>query len=199
MNPHSISAFDKLAAYLRDRGAFSDEELVFMSTLFLPRALRSGEFFQRAGDVSTHAAFIATGCLRSYVIDARGKEHIVQFAPENWWLSDPISLMSGAPSQYFIDAVEDTVLLVIDTPAHERVIARVPGYATSLRAGLQRHAAAKDQRIVRSLSTSAEERYQEFVKTYPSVAARVPQWMLASYLGVSPETLSRVRKSLSRK
>jgi CRP-like cAMP-binding protein len=79
MNPQSVSAFDRLAAYLRDRGAFSDEELVFMSTLSLPRALRSGEFFQRAGDVSTHAAFIATGCLRSYVIDARGKEHIVQF------------------------------------------------------------------------------------------------------------------------
>jgi CRP-like cAMP-binding protein len=88
---------------------------------------------------------------------------------------------------------------VIDTPSHERVIERVPGYAASLRTGLQRHAAAKDQRIARSLITSAEERYQEFVKTYPSIALRVPQWMLASYLGVSPETLSRVRKSLSRR
>jgi hypothetical protein len=90
---------------------------------------------------------VATGCLRSYVIDAKGKEHIVQFAPENWWLSDPISLMSGTPSQYFIDAVEDTVLMVIDPPSHEQVIARVPGYAAALRNGLQRHAAAKDHRI----------------------------------------------------
>jgi CRP-like cAMP-binding protein len=184
---------------MRARAAFTAEELAWMATLFLPRALRTGEFLQRAGDVSTHAAFVASGCLRSYVIDARGKEHIVQFAPENWWLADPISLMSGTPSQYFIDAVEETMLLLIDTPSHERVIDRVPGYAAAFRTGLQRHAAAKDQRIVRSLSTSAEERYEEFVKTYPSIARRVPQWMLASYLGVSPETLSRVRKSLSRR
>ena len=149
--------------------------------------------------MSTHAAFVATGCLRSYVIDAKGKEHIVQFAPENWWLPDTISLMSGTPSQYFIDAVEDSSLLLIDPPSHQRIIERVPGYAASFRTGLQRHAAAKDQRIVSSLSASAEERYQEFLRTYPSIALRVPQWMLASYLGVSPETLSRVRKSLSRK
>jgi CRP-like cAMP-binding protein len=194
-----MSAFDTLGVYLRARAAFSQDELAFMATVFHPRALHPGEFFQRAGDVSTHAAFVASGCLRSYVIDAKGKEHIVQFAPENWWLSDPISLMSGTPSQYFIDAVEETMLLIIDTPSHERVIDRVPGYAAAFRTGLQRHAAAKDQRIVRSLSTSAEERYEEFVKMYPSIALRVPQWMLASYLGVSPETLSRVRKSRSRR
>ena len=140
-----------------------------------------------------------TGCLRSYVIDGKGKEHIVQFAPEDWWLADNTSLMSGTPSQYFIDAVEDSILLLIDPPSHQRIIERIPGYAASFRTGLQRHAAAKDQRIVNSLSASAEERYQEFLRTYPSIALRVPQWMLASYLGVSPETLSRIRKSLSRK
>jgi CRP-like cAMP-binding protein len=75
----------------------------------------------------------------------------------------------------------------------------VPGYATAFRTGLQKHAAAKDQRIVTSLSSTAEERYQEFLKTYPSIPQRVPQWMLASYLGVSPETISRIRKSLSRR
>ena len=194
-----MSAFDRLRAYLHARAAFTEEEFAFMETLFLPRPLPAGEFLQRAGDVATHAAFVASGCLRSYVIDGKGKEHIVQFAPEDWWLSDTTSLMSGTPSRYFIDAVEDSTLLLIDPPSHQLVIERVPGYAASFRTGLQRHAAAKDQRIVNSLSTSAEERYQEFLRTYPSIALRVPQWMLASYLGVSPETLSRVRKSLSRK
>jgi len=75
----------------------------------------------------------------------------------------------------------------------------VPGYAAAFRKGLQKHAAAKDQRIVKSLSTSAEERYLDFLATYPSIATRVPQWMVASYLGVSPETISRIRKKLSRK
>jgi cAMP-binding proteins - catabolite gene activator and regulatory subunit of cAMP-dependent protein kinases len=75
----------------------------------------------------------------------------------------------------------------------------VPGYAAPMRTGVQKHAAAKDQRIATSLSSTAEERYLEFLKTYPSIAQRVPQWMLASYLGVSPETISRIRKNLSRR
>jgi hypothetical protein len=98
------------------------------------------------------------------------------------------------PSQYFVDAVEASELLLLDPPSHQRIVDGVPGYSAAQRVGLQRHAAAKDQRIVNSLSTSAEERYEEFLRTYPSIAVRVPQWMLASYLGVSPETLSHVRK-----
>jgi CRP-like cAMP-binding protein len=190
--------FEKLRAYLGRRAAFTDEEFAFMEARFLPKVLPAGGFLQRAGDVATYAAFVTSGCLRSYVIDAKGKEHIVQFAPEEWWLADATSLMSGTPSQYFFEAVEDSELLVIDARSHEQVVERVPGYAAGMRMGLQRQAAAKDQRIVNTLTTTAEERYQEFVRTYPSIVQRVPQWMVASYLGVSPETLSRVRRSLSR-
>jgi CRP-like cAMP-binding protein len=194
-----MSEFDNLRAYLQARAAFTEEELGFMETLFVPTPLLAGEFLQRAGEVAKYAAFVATGCLRSYVIDGKGKEHIVQFAPENWWLGDAASAMSGTPSQYFIDAVEDSNLLLIDAPSHQLVLERVPAYAAAMRIGLQRAAEAKDQRIVSSLATSAEERYEAFLAKYPSIALRVPQWMLASYLGVSPETLSRVRKSRSRK
>ena len=194
-----MSAFGVLRAYLQAKAAFSEEEFTFMERLFRPTALRAGEVLQRAGEVATHGVFVAEGCLRSYVIDGKGKEHVVQFAPENWWLSDAASLMTGTPSQYFIDAVEDSTLLLIDPPSHLRLVEQIPGYAAAFRTGLQKHAAAKDHRIVSALATSAEERYQEFVRTYPSIALRVPQFMLASYLGVSPETLSRVRKSLSRK
>jgi CRP-like cAMP-binding protein len=194
-----MAAFDVLREYLEARGAFTGEELAFVESLVVPRTLAAGAFLQRAGDVWTHAAFVASGCLRSYVIDAKGKEHIVQFAPETWWLADAVSLMSRSPSQYFVDAVEDSELLLLDGPSHQRLLDRVPGYASSFQTGIQRHAAAKDQRIANALSSSAEERYREFLKTYPSIAQRVPQFMLASYLGVSPETLSRIRKSLSRK
>jgi CRP-like cAMP-binding protein len=194
-----MPAFDVLRTYLEARATFTDEELAFVRTVFLIKTLRTGDFLQRAGDVTTHAAFVTTGCLRNYVIDAKGKEHIIQFAPETWWLADATSLMAGTPSPYFIDAIEDSEVLLIDSPSHQKVIDTVPGYATAFRTGLQKHAAAKDQRIVTSLSSTAEERYQEFLKTYPSIAQRVPQWMLASYLGVSPETISRIRKSLSRR
>src|SRR5262245_37611811 len=194
-----MSAFDTLKEYLGQRGTFTEAEFAFVESLLVPRTLTAGDFLQRAGDVAKYAAFVSAGCLRSYVIDAKGKEHIVQFAPETWWLADAGSLMSGKPSQYFIDAVEDSELLLLDTPSHLRLLNEVPGYAAGFQTGIHRHAAAKDQRIATALSSSAEERYQDFLKTYPSIAQRVPQFMLASYLGVSPETLSRIRKGLSRK
>ena len=194
-----MSSFDVLLGYLEARASFTKDDVAVLRQHFIPTTLPAGEFLQRAGDVARHAAFVASGCLRSYVIDPDGKEHIVQFAPETWWLADATSLMTGAPSQYFFDAVEDSEVLLIDAAGHQRVVERVPGYAAAQRVGLQRHNAAKDQRIVASLTASAEERYLEFLDRYPSLAQRVPQWMLASYLGVSPETVSRVRKKLSRR
>jgi CRP-like cAMP-binding protein len=116
--------------------------------VFVPATVRAGEFFQRAGTAATHAAFVASRCLRTYVIDSNGKEHVLQFAPETWWVADATSLATGSPSQYFIDAVEDSQLLLIDPPSHERVVESVPGYAAAFRRGLQKHAAAKDERIV---------------------------------------------------
>ena len=192
-------AFSVLRAYLEARAQFTAEHLEIVERLFVPATLKTGEFLQRAGEVARYAAFVAAGCLRSYVIDAKGKEHIVQFAPETWWLADGISLNDRTPSQFFFEAIEDSALLLIEPSSHQELVKRVPPYAAAFQSGIQRHAAAKDRRIAESLSTSAEERYLQFLDTYPSIAQRVPQWMLASYLGVSPETLSRIRKNRSRK
>jgi CRP/FNR family transcriptional regulator, anaerobic regulatory protein len=193
------AAFAVLRTYLEARAAFTERDVDIVRGAFLYRRLAVGDFQQRAGDVARHAVFVASGCLRQYVIDPKGKEHIIQFAPETWWLADSNSLASGAPSTYFIDAIEPAELLLIDGPSHLRLVDEVAGYADAFRAGLQKHAAAKDQRIVSSLSASAEERYLEFLRVYPSVAQRVPQAMLASYLGMTPETISRIRKNLSRR
>ena len=195
----AMPAFDILRAYLQARATITDQEFGFIRTVFIARTLSSGESLHQAGEVAKHAAFVAKGCLRSYVIDPKGKEHIVMFAPENWWLADNISLATKTPSQYFVDAIEDSDVLLIEPASHEKLVEKVPAYAAAFRKGLQRHSAAKDQRIVKSLSSSAEERYLDFLSTYPSIATRVPQWMVASYLGVSPETISRIRKKLSRK
>jgi CRP-like cAMP-binding protein len=193
------STFQVLRAYLEARAEFSDADLGFIRGTFLYKALAAGQFLQRAGDVAQHAVFVARGCLRNYVIDAKGKEHIVQFAPETWWLADSNSLNTRVPSPYFIDAIEDSALLLIDAPSHAGLVDTVAAYAAAFRSGLQRHSAAKDQRIVSALSATAEERYLEFLATYPSIVRRVPQTMLASYLGITPETLSRIRKGLSRR
>ena|SRR5262245_15310164 len=194
-----MAAFDVLRVYLEAKADFTEEEFAFMRRLFRPLTLAQGEFLQRGGDVARAAAFVARGCLRSYVIDPKGKEHVVQFAPETWWLADSNSLNNGSPSPYFMEAIEESELLLIEPASHQVIVERVPGYAAAFRTGLQKHAAAKDNRIVSALSASAEERYEEFLETYPSIALRVPQWMLASYLGVSPETVSRIRKHRSRR
>ena len=188
---------DRLIAYLQRQATFSVQDLDVVRTAFVPRTLAAGDFLQRAAEVPKYAAFVARGCLRSYIIDAKGKEHIVQFAPEEWWLADTTSLASGAPTQFFYQAIEPSHVLLLAPEAHQQLVERVAGYAASFQTGLQRHAAAKDQRIVSALSATAEERYAAFLKTYPSIASRVPQWMLASYLGVTPETLSRIRRSLA--
>ena len=193
-----MPAFDVLRKYLSDRATFTVDDFALLETVFLRMPLKADEFLQRAGEVARYAAFVATGCLRSYVIDSKGKEHIVQFAPETWWLADSNSLAGKMPSQYFYQAIEDSELLVIDPMSHEMLVRKVPPYAQSFQVGLQTHAAAKDQRIVTSLSSSAEEKYLEFLQTYPSIVSRVPEWMLASYLGLAPETLSRVQRFARR-
>jgi cyclic nucleotide-binding protein len=134
------ATFGVLRAYLEARANFSEDDFDIVRSVFLFKPLPAGEFLQRGGDVTRYAAFVASGCLRSYVIDAKGKEHIVQFAPETWWLADSTSLAGRSPSQYFIDAIEDSELLLIDSPSHQHLVERVHGYATAFRNGLQRHA-----------------------------------------------------------
>jgi CRP-like cAMP-binding protein len=195
----SKSPFSVLQEYLEARAAFSQEDLALVRSVLRERTLQPGDTLQRAGDVARSAAFVAHGCLRMYVVDAKGKEVIVQFAPETWWLADNISLMSKTPSQYFIDAIEPTELLLLEAAGHLMLLERVHGYAAAFQSGVHKHAAVKDLRIVSTLSTSAEDRYLEFLRTYPSIAQRVPQWMVASYLGVSPETVSRIRRQRMRR
>lgn len=176
-----------------------DAQFELIQTVFTPKHLKKGEFLLREGEVAKYGAFVAKGCLRSYVIDNKGKEHIVQFAPENWWLTDLQSMINHVPTLYFMDAIEPTDVLLIDAPGHQELLATIPGYQAAFQTGRQNHAAAKDHRIIASLTATAEERYQNFLHTYPSIAQRVPQRMLASYLGISPETLSRIRKRWASK
>jgi CRP-like cAMP-binding protein len=124
-----LPTFGVLRAYLEARVAFADDDFEIVRAAFLYKRVSAGDFLQRAGDIASYAVFVASGCLRNYVIDGKGKEHIVQFAPETWWLSDATSLNSGAPSPYFIDAIEDSDVLLIDGPSHQHLVDRVTGYA----------------------------------------------------------------------
>ncbi|HTE08725.1 MAG TPA: Crp/Fnr family transcriptional regulator [Flavitalea sp.] len=199
MDNHTIEMFEVIENYFRQRMTLTEEDVLLIRKLLIPRHLEKGEFLIREGEVPKYGSFVCSGCLRSYVIDNKGKEHIVQFAPKNWWMSDSSAILKGSPSTYFMDAIEPSDILLIDYPSLQQLISDLPGYAAAFQIGLQKHAAAKDERIVAAMSSTAEERFRNFLTTYPGIAQTVPQHMLASYLGVTPETLSRIRKKWSAK
>lgn len=174
------------------------EQTAFIRSLWVPREFRKGQFYQRAGEVTTHGAFVARGCFRTYTIDEDGVESIIHFSPERAFVGDIVSATMGTPTSYFVDAIEPSTVLLIDLPSFNRMIEMIPAIGRGYRLGLQRSQAAKDRRIAMSLSASAQERYADFVTRHPALAARVPQRMLASYLGITPETLSRIRGKSGR-
>jgi len=191
--------YEVLFEYLERTHPLSTAEKDIICAVFIPKKLLKGEFLLREGDPVKYGAFVCQGFLRSYVIDNKGKEHIIQFAPENWWISDKGAGAGNSKASCFIDAIEDSDILLIDQAGHVRMLEKVPAYSKSFEAGMQKRSTAKDKRIVHSLVADAEERYNDFMQTYPSIAQRVPQHMLASYLGIAPETLSRVRRKSMRK
>jgi len=178
---------------MEKRFSLTQKDVDLMRSVFQPRQLEKGEFLFREGEIARYEAFVARGFLRRYAIDKKGKEHIVQFAPENWWVRDNKGFSDNEPSEFFTEAIEDSQLLLIDQHGHNLLIEKIQGYGPSFQLGLQKNVVAKEKRILHSLVATAEERYNDFLETYPSIVQRVPQHMLASYLGISPETLSRIR------
>lgn len=193
------SMFEVLLKYFERGFTLSNEDIAVIRSVFLQKKIKKGELLQREGEIARYGAFVSKGLLRSYVIDNKGKEHIIQFAPENWWISDKTGMEPNSKASFFIDAIEDAELLLIDITGHLELMQKIPGYAASFSVGMQKRGAVKDKRIIHALTATAEERYNDFLESYPSIAQRVPQHMLASYLGITPETLSRIRKLQSRK
>jgi len=191
--------FEILHAYFERNFTLTDEDIRLIRSVFLPKKMKKGEFLVREGEVPKYGAFVCKGFLRSYVIDNKGKEHIIQFAPENWWISAKPGAGDITKSSVFIDAIEDSEVLLTDRAGHTTMMEKVPGYAAAFHAGIQKRGEVKEKRIVSSLSATATERYEDFIKTYPTIVQRVPQHMLASYLGIAPETISRIRRKVMSK
>lgn len=177
--------------------SITDEEFEYCKTLFIPKKLRKRQYLLQEGDVCKYTAFVEKGILKSYTVDDKGVEHILQFASEGWWMADLYSYLTGEPSNFNMEALEDAELLLITRPSWEQLMKNVPALEHYFRILLQNNLIATQRRLIGSLSETAEEKYIKFAKTYPDCMQRVPQHMIASYLGVSRETLSRLRKQIA--
>ena len=172
----------------------SQEDFSFFKDLFIPKQLRKRQYLLQEGEICKYQAFVVSGLLRSYNIDEKGSEHILQFASEGWWMADLSSYLTNEPSLLNIDALEDVQVLLLSKVSWEQAMMKIPALEHYFRIIIQNHLVAAQKRLLESLSETAEEKYNRFLNTYPECAQRLPQHMIASYLGVTRETLSRIRK-----
>lgn len=176
----------------------TEEETVIKNYL-IPKKLRKKQYILQAGDVCRSSTFVEKGALRAYSVDDNGAEHIIQFALEGWTISDMYSFLTGEPATYNIDALEDSELIIIEKAAHEELLQTMPKYETFTRLQITGAYIAMQKRLNAINSMSIEERYLAFTNAYPNIVQRVPQHMIASYMGLQPETLSRTRRKMSEK
>jgi CRP-like cAMP-binding protein len=191
--------FQLLLEHINKRVRLTNEEFETISKFFIPKKLRKKQFLLNEGEVCRNIGFVNSGCLRQYRIDSKGSEHIIQFAIKDWWVSDLHSFLSGNPATDNIDALKDTEVLLLERSAREELLNACPKMEKFFRILIEANHVATNQRIVDSLSTTAEERYQKFIKTYPELFEQIPQNQIASYLGITPQSLSRIRKELVQK
>ncbi|MES2628214.1 MAG: Crp/Fnr family transcriptional regulator [Bacteroidota bacterium] len=163
------------------------------------KTVAKGEYLLSPGEICRYSFFVEKGLLRQFGIDERGKEHILQFGPENWFVTDRESAYFNQPAVYFIQALEDSKVLLIDENFLLRLSDLIPSFTGFNNKLLHNHIRQLNKRIYQLLSATAEERYLDFIKMYPDVLLRIPQSMAASYLGITPESLSRVRKELAHR
>ncbi|MES2828348.1 MAG: Crp/Fnr family transcriptional regulator [Bacteroidota bacterium] len=186
-------------SYLQNKVALTDEQFGLISGRLRIKNFDKNEMILMKGEVSAHGYFVLSGLIRSYSIDSKGKAHIIQFAPEQWWLSERNGMLFNEASDFFIDAIEITKAVIVPKDFMHDAAVHVPCMHDLNHNMLNNSIRFMQMRINMLLSATAEERYLDFIKLYPNLTLRVPQWMIASYLGITPESLSRVRKDLAHK
>ena len=161
------------------------------------KKIRKKQYLLQEGDVCKNIAFVEKGALRAYTVNNDGVEHIMQFALEGWYISDLYSFLTGEVATYNIDAIEESELVLISKSAHDELLKKYPKYETFTRELITGAYVALQKRLNSIISKSLEDRYEAFISLYPDIAKRVPQHMIASYMGLTPETLSRVRRRIA--
>jgi CRP-like cAMP-binding protein len=185
--------YELLIKNLTRYGPLDDPEIRLVQSRFSIKRFRKHQFILQEGDVARYETFIVKGLTRTYEIDEKGQEHIIQFGLEDWWIGDLYSFLTQTPSHFNIDCLEDTGVLRITKEQLEQLYLEVPKLERHFRILIQNAFISSTKRISSSLRLSAAERYSQFVRTYPEIERRVPNHQIASFLGITPQSLSRIR------
>ena len=189
--------FAKIIENIAEKVTLSEQDIESLKSFFIPKKIRKRQYLLNAGDVCQYITFVEKGLLRSFTVDDDGNEHVVQFALEGSWISDMGSFTSGKEALYNIEALEDAELLNLTKQAMEELLNQFPVMERFFRLLMQNNIVALQRRVIAYMSLSAEEKYLKLMEVYPDIMNRASQQHIASYLSITPETLSRIRKKIS--
>jgi CRP-like cAMP-binding protein len=173
----------------------SEHERNLIMTKLKPKKLRKRQYFLQEGDVCKYMGFIVKGATRMFAVDEKGRECILHFGLEDWWVGDYESFYLLTPSKYFVETLEEVDMILITNEQLQEFVRTIPAIAAMLESLNRGAIIANNKRMHAAISYTAEERYEDLSRMYPHFFQRFPQNMIASYLGISPETLSRIRKT----
>jgi CRP-like cAMP-binding protein len=175
-----------------------EEETYFVS-LLEHKTIKRKQFLLKEGEICKNSTFVLSGCLRGFSIDKNGFEHILNFAPPNWWMGDIYSLLTQKAGKLNIEAIEDSEILLLSRQNQEILYDKIPKFERFFRIIIENSLVSYQQRVMDNMSLTAEERYMKFCKTYPTLINKLPQKLIAAYIGITPEFLSKMRSQMLRK
>ncbi|PQA56976.1 cyclic nucleotide-binding protein [Siphonobacter curvatus] len=185
--------------YIKNQNlALSEEEIAMITAAAVERTVSKKQILLQAGEICRHKIFITRGFLRTYRIGADGTEHIMQFSPELNWTTDGESYTHRTPSSYIIEALEDSQLMIWNRDRFDTLLQTIPNLRTYSEQLISRHLHLSRNRLYQTFSATPAEKYEDFLQAYPGILSRVPLRMVASYLGVSLKTLTRIRQAQLR-
>jgi CRP-like cAMP-binding protein len=172
----------------------TDDEKALIRQNFTPYRIKKGQYTLQAGDICKKFAFIVKGAMRMYYVDEKGLEHIVRLGIEEWWMGDRESFMNRTPSRYHVDALEQCHLLCMSMDNAIEMEKQIPAFRLMKNRLDERNNMANERRLTAAISFTAKKRYIDFAECYPDFLSRFPQHIIASYLGINKDTLSRVKR-----
>jgi CRP-like cAMP-binding protein len=191
--------FQNINRFITKSIDLSPEELMLFNSLLHYQTVPKKTIMLHEGEICNFELYINKGCIRTYYLDENGFEVTLQFAIEDWWVSDIASFNDHTPSKMFIETLENCEILMLSPQTKEQLLAAVPKLERVFRLMVQRNLAVLQNRLFKTIATSAQEKYLDFIERYPTIPQRVAQHYVASYLGVSPEFLSKVRTKMAKK